>query len=58
MGIYLRDGKYIHCSGQVKVNSLVEGADDYLYPALSASRVNGQVGTTGITAVRNHPWYF
>lgn len=58
VGIYLRDGKYIHCSGQVKVNSLVEGADDYLYPALSASRVNGQVGTTGITAVRNHPWYF
>ena len=58
VGIYLHDGKFIHCSGQVKVNSLVETADDYLYPALSASRINGQVGTTGITAVRNHPWYF
>lgn len=58
VGIYLHDGKYIHCSGQVKVNSLVDGADDYLYPALSASRVAGQVGTKGITAVRNHPWYF
>ncbi len=58
VGIYLRDGKYIHCSGQVKVNSLVDGAPDYLYSALSASRVAGQVGTKGITAVRDHPWYF
>jgi cell wall-associated NlpC family hydrolase len=60
VGIYLRDGKYIHCSGQVKINSLIPTASDYpyLYSPLSASRINGMVGTKGITALKNHPWYF
>ena len=59
VGIYLRDGKYIHCSGQVKINSVDPEADDYLTtPFLSISRIDGMVGTKGITAVRNHPWYF
>ena len=60
VGIYLRDGKYIHCSGQVKINSLDPKASDYpyLYSPLSASRIRGMVGTKGITALRNHPWYF
>ena len=60
VGIYLRDGKYIHCSGQVKINSLDPKASDYpyLYSPLSASRINGMVGTKGITALKDHPWYF
>lgn len=60
VGIYLRDGKYIHCSGQVKINSLDPAASDYpyLYSPLSASRIKGMVGTKGIVALRNHPWYF
>jgi len=58
VGIYLRDGNFIHCSGQVKINSLDPKSPQYLYSPLSASRVNGMVGTTGIVAVRNHPWYF
>ncbi len=60
VGIYLRDGKYIHCSGQVKINSLIPTASDYpyLYSPLSASRIKGMVGTKGIVAVKNHPWYF
>lgn len=58
VGIYLRDGQYIHCSGQVKVNSLDPSAADYLYSPLSVSRINGMVGTRGITSVRNHRWYF
>jgi len=58
VGIYLRDSLFIHCSGQVKINSLDPKSSDYLYSPLSASRINGMVGTTGITAVRNHPWYF
>lgn len=60
VGIYLRDGKYIHCSGQVKINSLIPTASDYpyLYSPLSASRINGMVGTKGIIALKNHPWYF
>lgn len=60
VGLYLRDGKYIHCSGQVKINSLDPAASDYpyLYSPLSASRIKGMVGTRGITALKNHPWYF
>ena len=60
VGIYLRDGKYIHCSGQVKINSLIPTASDYpyLYSPLSASRIKGMVGTKGIKAMKDHPWYF
>ena len=60
VGIYLRDGKYIHCSGQVKINSLDPTASDYpyLYSPLSASRIKGMVGTKGIIALKDHPWYF
>ncbi|MBR5102002.1 MAG: C40 family peptidase [Muribaculaceae bacterium] len=58
VGIYLRDGKYIHCSGQVKINSLEPDAPDYLYSPLSLSRIDGEVGTRGIIAVRDHKWYF
>ncbi len=59
VGIYLRDGKYIHCSGQVKINSLIPTASDYpyLYSPLSASRIKGMVGTKGIKALKDHPWY-
>ena len=58
VGLYLRDGKYIHCSGQVKINDLNPDAPDYLYSPLSISRINGQVGTKGIIYVRDHNWYF
>ena len=60
VGLYLRDGKYIHCSGQVKIDSLIPTASDYpyLYSPLSASRIKGMVGTKGIVALKNHPWYF
>ncbi|MBP5562179.1 MAG: C40 family peptidase [Muribaculaceae bacterium] len=58
VGLYLRDGNYIHCSGRVKINSLDPNNATYLYSPLSASRIAGMVGTTGIVAVKNHPWYF
>ena len=60
VGLYLRDGKYIHCSGQVKINSLIPTASDYpyLYSPLSARRIKGMVGTKGIVALKDHPWYF
>lgn len=60
VGMYLRDGKVIHCSGRVKINSLDPKDSDYLkgYGFLSISRINGMVGTKGITAVKDHPWYF
>lgn len=59
VGIYVKDGEYIHCSGRVKVNSVDPTADNYLTtPFLSISRINGMVGTKGITSVKNHIWYF
>ena len=60
VGLYLRDGKYIHCSGQVKINSLIPTASDYpyLYSPITASRIKGMVGTKGIVALKNHPWFF
>lgn len=59
VAIYLNDGKYIHCSGRVKTNSVNPEADDYLStPFLSISRIDGKVGTKGITSVKNHPWFF
>ena len=58
VGLYLRDGKYIHCSGQVKINDLNPDAPDYLYSPLSISRINGMIGTKGIKYVRDHEWYF
>ena len=60
VGLYLRDGKYIHCSGQVKINSLIPTASDYpyLYSPITASRIKDMVGTKGIVALKNHPWYF
>jgi SH3-like domain-containing protein len=59
VAIYLNGGQYIHCSGQVKINSVDPSADGYLdTPFLSISRINGCVGAHGIIAVKNHPWYF
>ena len=58
VGLFLRDGKYIHCSGRVKINDLDPAASDYLYPPLSISRIDGQIGTRGIQYVRDNNWYF
>lgn len=58
VGLYLCDGKYIHCSGRVKINDLNPEAPDYLYSPLSISRINGMIGTKGIIYVRDHDWYF
>lgn len=59
VALYLNDGRYIHASGQVKVNSLDPEAADYR-PArfISISRIKNRIGTPGITAVKNHSWYF
>ena len=59
VAIYLKDGEYIHCSGRVKINSVDPNADNYLTtPFLSMTRINGKIGTKGITMVKNHIWYF
>lgn len=59
VAISLGGDKYIHCSGRVKINSVDPQASDYLStPFLSISRINGKIGTDGITAVKDHPWFF
>ena len=59
VGIYLQDGEYIHCSGRVKLNSVDPEEKGYLTtPFISISRINGMIGTKGITTVKDHIWYF
>lgn len=59
VAISLGGARYIHCSGRVKINSADPKAKDYLStPFLSISRINGKIGTDGIVAVKDHPWYF
>lgn len=59
VAMYIGGGKYIHSSGLVKINSMDPEADDYLdYVFLSMSRIDGAVGTKGIVAVKDHPWFF
>ncbi len=59
VGIYLKDGEYIHCSGRVKINSVDPEAKNYLTtPFLSISRINEKIGSKGITTVKDHIWYF
>lgn len=59
VAIYDHDGDYIHSSGRVRRNSVNPDSPAYLTtPFLHAVRIDGNIGTRGITAVRNHPWYF
>lgn len=59
VAMYIGNGKFIHSSGRVKINSMNPDDDDFLdYVYLSMSRIKGQVGTQGIVAVKSHPWYF
>lgn len=59
VAMYDKDGRYIHSSGRVKVNEMRDDDEDFgdrVYRG--ASRIKGAVGTTGITRVEKHPWYF
>jgi SH3-like domain-containing protein len=59
VAIYDSNGNYVHSSGRVKRNSIDPESPDYLTtPFLHAVRINGNIGTTGITYARNHSWYF
>lgn len=59
VAIYDHDGNYVHSSGRVKRNSVDPESPDYLTtPFLHAVRIHGNEGTTGITRVIDHPWYF
>ncbi|MGN0232409.1 MAG: C40 family peptidase [Muribaculaceae bacterium] len=57
--LYIENGKYIHASGRVKINSVDPNSPLYLTtPFLSINRVKGNIDRKGIVSVKNHPWYF
>jgi hypothetical protein len=59
VAIYDADGYYVHSSGRVKRNSLDPASPEYLpLSLLHAVRIDGNIGSEGITAAINHPWYF
>lgn len=60
-GIYMGEGQFIHSSGQVKINSMVAGTENY--SPLVAKRLVGvrrmlsAIGREGISRVDAHTWY-
>lgn len=61
VGMYLGNGKYIHASGLVRINSI--DLNDPLYniterkSLVGATRVLNSVNSEGIVAVKDHGWY-
>jgi SH3-like domain-containing protein len=61
VAMYLGNGKYIHSSGLVRINSLSPQDSDYSEfnrkRLVSASRVINSLNTEEIVQVKGHPWY-
>ena len=61
VGMYLGDGKYIHCSGRVKINSFSPSDPEYSEYLVTifvrARRIIQPELTTYACSFRNHPWY-
>lgn len=59
VGMYLREGQYIHSSGMVHISSLEENSPLYhSRKLLGIRRMLTSVGTSGIDIIKKHPWYF
>lgn len=61
VGIYIADGKMIHSSLRVRINSLLPGREDSYTSKriVGAVRILGNQGKDpGIVKVADHPWYF
>lgn len=57
VGLYIGNGKFIHDSGRVKINSLRKGDSDYTpLTLLGARRLD--TATLQRLSIKNHPWYF
>jgi hypothetical protein len=61
VGIYMGNGKFIHSSGMVRINSIDPTVPDYYMNErrnlVGASRIVNSLNTEGIIQVKNHPWY-
>lgn len=57
VGMYLADGRFVHCSGQVKINSLNRGEVDYADLGLISVK---RLRDTDFARLKmqNHPWFF
>lgn len=58
VGIYDRDGLYIHCSGRVRVNSLDPASPQYISANILAGACRIIPGSRDQTPVNRHPMYF
>lgn len=59
VGMYIGDGRMIHSSMVVRINSLCEDDPDYYgRTPVAVRRLIGSVGTEGVTAITDSPWYF
>jgi SH3-like domain-containing protein len=61
VGLYMGNGKYIHSSGMVRINS-IDPADPAFNlndrrSLVGSSRIANSLNTEGITLVKDHPWY-
>lgn len=61
VGMYIGDGKYIHSSGLVRINSIDPKDPAYNLSErkslLTTSRILNSLNTEGIVLVKDHPWY-
>ncbi|WP_461641023.1 NlpC/P60 family protein [Labilibaculum euxinus] len=61
VGMYMRNGEYIHSSGRVRINSFEPEAENYnnyrSITWLGGRRVLSRIGEPGICRVSDHPWY-
>ena len=61
VGMYMENGRYIHSSGLVRINSLDPNDPKFNLTArkslVASSRVLSSLNTEGITLVKDHPWY-
>ena len=59
VGMYIGDGRMIHSSMVVRINSLREDDPDYYgRTPIAIRRLIGSVGSPGITPITDSPWYF
>lgn len=61
VGIHMGEGRYIHASGMVRINSIDPKAPDFNLSLqknlVTASRILNSLNTEGIVLVKDHPWY-
>jgi cell wall-associated NlpC family hydrolase len=61
VGMYIKDGEFIHSSGRVKINSFNPEAENYsdyrTVTWLGGRRILTKLGESGMIKVSEHPWY-